>query len=352
MSTEDLAQRIWNNAGPLKGPVVEAYYGWRGLAVPKIDNLRFAPSLRHKSGVNYPAIIARAENVKGDLTGVQRTFLAHDGSGKAPVDKKLQKMSFGVIRGSLVRLADPVDPLLIGEGVETVLTVMQATAYAGAATLGTAGLSATSLPHDTKDIILLGENDGGKNARAVAKIAPELKRKGIRVRVAMPIEGFKDHNAMVMEASAADRAAAFEAVRKTVEEAQDFADPLDDLVERAKTDPGAPFELEILAKIKSCVAGIRRPSCASSIFLAKPVGAALPNLSDLQKTGWTMATTSLRPRFSSISRRLREMIFFIPISMTGSLMWRSENTVRRLKSDRNVSAFDCGEVLPNDGRGP
>ena len=185
-----------------------------------------------------------------NLTGVQRTFLAHDGSGKAPVDKKLQKMSFGVIRGSLVRLADPVDPLLIGEGVETVLTVMQATAYAGAATLGTAGLSAASLPHDTKDIILLGENDGGKNARAVAKIAPELKRKGIRVRVAMPIEGFKDHNAMVMEASAADRAAAFEAVRKTVEEAQDFADPLDDLVERAKTDPGAPFELEILAKIK------------------------------------------------------------------------------------------------------
>lgn len=66
MSTEEPAQRVWDNAGQLKGPVVEAYYGWRGLAVPKIDNLRFAPSLRHKSGVNYPAIIARAENVKPD----------------------------------------------------------------------------------------------------------------------------------------------------------------------------------------------------------------------------------------------------------------------------------------------
>ena len=50
----------------------------------------------------------------------------------------------------------------------------------------------------------------------------------------MPLEGFKDHNDMVMEASAADRAAAFEAVRKTIEDAQDFVDPLDDLVERAK----------------------------------------------------------------------------------------------------------------------
>ena len=62
MTTEESAQRIWDNAGQLKGPVVEAYYAWRGLAVPETENLRFVASLKHRSGASYPAIIARATN--------------------------------------------------------------------------------------------------------------------------------------------------------------------------------------------------------------------------------------------------------------------------------------------------
>ena len=248
MSTEESAQRVWDAGKPLQGPVIQAYYAWRGLAVPKTNNLRFVVRLRHKSGGFYPAIIARAESASGVMTGAQRTFLAQDGSGKAPVDKKLQKMSLGVIKGSMVRLAEPIDgaPLIIGEGVETVATAMQATGWAGFASLGTSGLSGAELPAGVKDVILLGENDCGKSAKAIAKVAPELKKKGIRVRVAMPLAGFKDHNSMVMEAAPADRPAAFEAVRKTLVEAGDFIDPLDDLVESAKQNPGAPFEPETL----------------------------------------------------------------------------------------------------------
>jgi hypothetical protein len=249
MSTEELAQRIWGNGQPLKGPVVEAYYDWRGLAVPKTNNLRFVASLGHKSGVSYPAIIARTENVKGDMTGIQRMWLAPDGAGKAPVPKGEQKMSLGVIKGSVVRLAAPRDgvPFAIGEDVETVQTVIQATGYSGAATLGTAGLSGVDPPDGAKDVILLGENDDGKNAKAIAKAAPELKNNGIRVRVAYPPVGFKDFNDMVM--GAADRVAAFAAVRAAIEDAKDFVDPLDDLLERTKTDPGVPFEPETLKRL-------------------------------------------------------------------------------------------------------
>jgi hypothetical protein len=249
MSTEDLVQRLWNNGGELKGPVVEAYYAWRALAVPESRNLRFVPSLKHKNGVSYPAIIARVENANGEMTGIQRTFLAHDGAGKAPVDKKLQKMSLGRTKGSAVRLAEPRDgvALFFGEGVETTVTAMQATGYPGFATLGTSNLKAVDPPDGAKDVILLGENDGGKSAAAIAKIAPVLKQKGIRVRVAYPPAGYKDFNDMVM--GAADRTAAFEAVRKAIEDAQDFVDPDDDLVERAKTDPGAAFESEILEQL-------------------------------------------------------------------------------------------------------
>ena len=141
MSTGESFQRTWLAGGPLEGPIPEAYYAGRGLAVPQTENLRFAASLKHKSGASYPAIISRVEDLTGLMTGVQRTFLTPDGAGKAPVDKKQQKMSLGVIKGSAVRLAEPIDgvPLLIGEGVETVLTAMQATGYPGWVTLGTAG---------------------------------------------------------------------------------------------------------------------------------------------------------------------------------------------------------------------
>ena len=202
MSTEESAQRIWDTGEPLNGPVVEAYYGSRGLVVPETKNLRFVTSLKHKSGEFYPAIIARAENTSGVMTGIQRTFVARDGSGKAPVAKKLQKMSLGVIKGSMVRLADPRDgvPLLIGEGVETTATSMQATGWPGFATLGTSGLSGADLPAGVKHVIVLGENDGGKSAKAIAKVAPGLRQKGIRVRVAWPAEGFKDFNDMVKDA--------------------------------------------------------------------------------------------------------------------------------------------------------
>ena len=237
MSTEESAQRTWRIGVPLKGPIPEAYYAWRGLAVPQTENLRFVASLLHKSGASYPAILSRVEDLTGLMTGVQRTFLAPDGVGKAPVDKKLQKMSLGRIKGGMVRLAEFRDgePLSIGEGVETVLTVMQAAGYPGWVTLGTAGLAglkAEHLPGGAKDVILLGENDDGKSAKAVAKAAAELSQKGIRVRVAYPPTGFKDFNDMVM--GAADRTAAFEAVRKTIEDAEEWV-PDDGEGERAPT---------------------------------------------------------------------------------------------------------------------
>ena len=47
------------------------------------------------------------------------------------------------------------------------------------------GAEGDNLPGGAKDVILLGENDDGKNAKAVAKAAAELSQKGMRVRVAI-----------------------------------------------------------------------------------------------------------------------------------------------------------------------
>jgi uncharacterized protein (DUF927 family) len=87
--------------------------------------------------------------------------------------------------------------LLLGEGVETVLTVMEATGFPGWATLGTSGLINLDLPDIVTEIILLAENDGGPNEKALNKALPSLIARGIEARVARPPKGAKDFNDVV-----------------------------------------------------------------------------------------------------------------------------------------------------------
>jgi hypothetical protein len=71
-------------------------------------------------------MVALATNGIDDAPlAIHRTFLAHDGRGKAPVMP--QRMMLGHCRGGAVRLAPFTDELMVGEGIETSLAAMQAT---------------------------------------------------------------------------------------------------------------------------------------------------------------------------------------------------------------------------------
>jgi uncharacterized protein (DUF927 family) len=183
--------------------VVEAYLRSRGITPPEPgpECLRFAPKLRHPNEQFFPAMVALPTYPKtgAPVGGIQRTFLAWSGSGKAQVERGEQKLSLGPCRGGVVRLADPVDgkPLLLGEGVETVLTVMEATGLPGWATLGTSGLVNLELPNNVTDVILLAENDGGPNEKALSEIAPVLAEHGVKALIARPPPGLKDFNDLV-----------------------------------------------------------------------------------------------------------------------------------------------------------
>jgi putative DNA primase/helicase len=80
----------------------------------------------------------------GMPVAIHRTYLARDGDGKAPIDP--QKMMLGPCRGGAVRLAEPGDVLMIGEGVETCLAAMQASGHPAWAALSTSGLRSFNLP--------------------------------------------------------------------------------------------------------------------------------------------------------------------------------------------------------------
>ena len=125
---------------------------------------------------------------------IHRTYLACDGSGKAPVDP--QKMMFGPCRGGAVRLAAPSNVLMVGEGIETCLAAMQATGHPAWAALSTSGLRALDLPKNVRDVIVLADGDNPGEA-AARDCAWRWKREGRRVRIARPPQGMDFNDTLV-----------------------------------------------------------------------------------------------------------------------------------------------------------
>ena len=103
----EIACEIMDTARPTPDTLVDIYLGWRGISPldPAPDCLRFSPKLAHPNGQFFPAMIALPTNPRtGEpVGGIQRTFLAWTGKGKAQVEKNEQKMSLGPTKGGAVR---------------------------------------------------------------------------------------------------------------------------------------------------------------------------------------------------------------------------------------------------------
>ncbi len=191
----EAALAIWQSATPADGTLVETYLASRGLDLPPPPTLRFHAGLKHPSGGIWPAMVALVTRGADDTPlAIHRTFLARDGGGKAPVDP--QKMMLGPCRGGAVRLAEPGDVLMVGEGIETCLAAMQATGHPAWAALSTSGLRALDLPDDVRDVIVLADGDDPGEA-AARDCAWRWKREGRRVRIARPPQGM-DFNDMLV----------------------------------------------------------------------------------------------------------------------------------------------------------
>jgi hypothetical protein len=134
------------------------------------------------------------ESVSGKPLAIHRTYLARDGAGKAPVEP--QKLMLGPCRGGVVRLALPDSLLMIGEGIETCLSAMQATGHPAWAALSTSGLRFLGLPTNVRDVIILA--DGDEPGEAVAwDCAGRWKREGRSVRIARPPTGMDFNDLLV-----------------------------------------------------------------------------------------------------------------------------------------------------------
>jgi hypothetical protein len=187
---------VWRRAAPAGSTMVEVYLrASRGIRLCPPASLRFA-NLRHPDGERWPAMVALVQDgLTGRPVAAHRTFLARSGVGKAPVSQA--KMMLGPCAGGAVRLAAlrADAPLLVGEGIETTLSAMQATGFPGWAALSTSGMRGLTLPSDVRDVIVLADGDEA-GAAAAHDCGLRWRREGRRVRIACPPRGM-DFNDML-----------------------------------------------------------------------------------------------------------------------------------------------------------
>lgn len=125
------------------------------------------------------AMIAPVRDVDGEITGIHRTWLA---SG--------EKGMLGPMMGGTVRLMAPVGAQLgLGEGLETVLSVLQAVDMPCWATLSTSGLKNVQLPDTLCDITLFADSDqNGAGQKAARQLAQRLIKEGRSVQIVWPCD--------------------------------------------------------------------------------------------------------------------------------------------------------------------
>jgi hypothetical protein len=166
------ARSMWAASLSIESTKAEAYLRGRGIITPLSGSLRFMPDIYHTpSRTRCSAMIANVE----PTGGVHRTFFNKQGDRLA----KSAKMMLGPCCGGAVVLSDGSGPLVVAEGIETALSILQLlddkdpTVWA---TLSTSGMKAVQLPQEPHDLIIGvdGDEAGREAANALAARAAAL----------------------------------------------------------------------------------------------------------------------------------------------------------------------------------
>ncbi len=184
------ARQIWNRCMRAEGSLVEVYLGGRGIDIPIPADIRFHPCLRHgPTGRELPCMVAAVRDIDGRVVGIHRTFLAHDGRGKAKLQNP--KLSLGPVRSNAVHLVPAGRELLIAEGIETGLAVLQASGRPTWAAVSAGNLEVLRLPALplAAEVLICADRDGNRAGQAAAyRAARRWRNEGRRMRIAVPDE--------------------------------------------------------------------------------------------------------------------------------------------------------------------
>ena len=192
----EAARRLFGMSQPITGTLVQSYLRERGITdLRGTGNLRFHPRCyyrpdEHSPTETWPAMIAAVTDLAGKITGAHRTWLAPDGSDKAPIDTPRKAM--GDLLGNAVRIGAPGSVMAAGEGIETMLSLRQVLPdMATAPALSAAHLAAILFPATLRRLYIVRDDDpAGDGARDI--LIERANAKGIE---AIPLSpAFGDFN--------------------------------------------------------------------------------------------------------------------------------------------------------------
>jgi hypothetical protein len=188
--TPAAAARLFAASMPIKGTLADTYLRSRSLTQGgTMSALRFHPKCWHRDegqtrSLPRPALIAAVTDGAGALQGVHRTWLAPDGQGKAAV--KTQRRAMGHLLGNAVRLTPQQNILVVGEGIETMLSLTQAVPGLPVwAALSSGHLGAVLLPEGVQRLYIAIDRDPA-GQRAAERLSARATGVGIGCHVLEP----------------------------------------------------------------------------------------------------------------------------------------------------------------------
>jgi hypothetical protein len=179
--------------------LVETYLKSRGILLDmKVFAdvpLLFNPAVfRPGFSGTFPAMVARRTYPDGSQGGLIITYLARDGSGKADGDARID---LGPKGGSAIRLSPVSETLYVGEGIETVMSVMQMIAVPAWACGSAWDLHRVIMPPEVKHVVILRDNDApGKFCASHAANRFLLEKR--KVTIQPPTNEYNDFNDVLM----------------------------------------------------------------------------------------------------------------------------------------------------------
>lgn len=180
----------------LNNTPAHAYLLGRGIAIQPPECIRF----RRNAYGRYGAMVALATDTSGEVLAIQQVYLTAEGK-KAPLDpvKRTNKAVEGWGERSAVRLPGR-EPLVICEGVETALSIWQATGLEVWACLGISNIARAPVPEKSKVIIARdGDAPGSKADDQILRAASRLVARGLTVLMAAPPETEDFNDILVRE---------------------------------------------------------------------------------------------------------------------------------------------------------
>jgi hypothetical protein len=193
--------RLVAESTPIEGTPAESYLRRRAIVrCIELDALRFHPRCPYRDPdtgqfSHLPAMLTLVTDLKGDLTGLQRTYLSPNGDGKAKL--LAPRRSLGVIRRHGARFGVITNVGVFGEGVETVLSLKCAMpSLPMNAALSADNLAASIMPATLRRLYIAVDPDPA-GLRAANTLFERSRSAGVHAVRLMPTG--EDFNADLME---------------------------------------------------------------------------------------------------------------------------------------------------------